>query len=77
MSGGLQSGSGTQSSAHIYDFATSSWSEAGEMSRPRMAMGCARANLAGRDVVVLAGGKVHNGTVWSTVDVFEILTETW
>ena len=65
--------------AWMYDWATDAWTPVASMSVPRQRMGCARAQLAGRDVVVMSrGGHTLDGSAaYTSVEVFDIATEIW
>ena len=69
----------TTAQAWIYDWVTDAWTSIASMSVPRQRMGCARAQLAGRDVVALAGGG-HTGSgtaAYTSVEVYNIATGFW
>ena len=60
------------------DFATSTWTDMGDMSSPRYKLACERATLSAKDVVVFAGGlTLIEQDVWSSVDIFDIGSGSW
>ena len=63
--------------AWIYDFDTMAHAQIASMNEPRYRMGCATANLSGKDVVVVAGGQTDNANLLQSIDVFDIATSTW
>ena len=63
--------------AWIYDFDTQTHAQTASMNQARYRMGCAKANLSGKEVVVVTGGQNNNVVILKTVEVFDITTSTW
>ena len=63
--------------AWIYDFDTQTHAQTASMNQARFRMGCAKAKLSGKEVVVVAGGQNDLNVILKTIEVFDIATSAW
>ena len=76
--GGSEVGITVSSAAfRTFDWSSMSWTVVeNAMSVGRVAFGCARGRMDGREVVVVAG-RGTGTTTWNTVEVYDIAAKTW